>query len=125
MRRAGSGSERSSRAPILEIVDRLTGLGLQVGGGVFGLLTIYMLWGVITGTPPKSLYPLAVGMKAALHNIWLADEILVVSGIILLLSLTIRNWVEDVAGYILLIAGAVLRWGIPWATGISLDIGSI
>ena len=121
MARTGSGRRRSSRGVGWDVVDRLTVLGLQVGGGAFVLVSVYLLWGIISGTLTNLSSLAAEDLQRVLKNVQFACKVLTASGVVLVFSGAIRYYLDEITGYLLLISGAVLHWGIPMAVGSSLQ----
>lgn len=115
MPRAGSGRRRS-RGVIWDAVDRLTALGLEVGGGAFALVSIYLLWGLASGSLAR-----VADHERVVQNVWFACKILTTGGIVLILSAALRYYLDEITGYVLLIGGALLHWGIPMAVGSSVQ----
>lgn len=112
---------RQSRGFIWDTLDRLTTLGLQVGGGAFALVSIYLLWGLITGSLANAATLPQADRFRVLQNIQLACKILSISGIVGVASAAIRYYLDEITGYALLIGGAVFHWGIPMLVGTSLQ----
>jgi hypothetical protein len=119
MARGGSGRRRS-RGVFWDTTDRLTVLGLQVGAVAFSVVSVYLLWGIISGALSESMALGAADLQRVMHNIQLACRILTVSGIMIIVSGSIRFYLDETTGYFLFISGAVLRWGMPVAVGSSL-----
>ena len=121
MPRAGSGGRRRSRGTVLDTVEGLTMRGVQFGGGAFAILSLYLLWGVISGSLVNAMAAPQADQLRIWENIRLACKILTAGGIVLILSASIKYYGDELAGYILLIGGALLHWGIPGAVGSSLQ----
>jgi len=119
MARGGSGRRRY-RGVFWDTTDRLTVLGLQIGAVAFSVVSVYLLWGIISGALSESMALGAADLQRVMHNIQLACRILTVSGIVIIVSGSIRFYLDEVTGYFLFISGAVLRWGMPVAVGSSL-----
>lgn len=120
MARRGSARRRVKNVA-WDSVDRLTILGLQVGGIAFGLVSAYLLWGIIAGSLSKAGFLSGQDLQRVLQNIQIACKILTISGVVIVISGCIRFYLDDVMGYILLLVGAGLRWGMPVLVGSSLN----
>lgn len=121
----GSSGKRRSRGLFLDSVDTLTSLGLKLGGAAFILFGGYLLWGMLAG-PLSHVASLTQADRARIvDNVVFACRVLTASGIALLVSAAIRFYSEEVTGYILLIGGALLQWGMPMMMGSSLERASL
>jgi len=112
---------RRSRGLFWDTLDKLTTLGLELGGGAFILISVYLMWGLLTGSLADAVTLAAAERYRILQNIHLACRILAISGMVGLASAAIRYYMDEITGYALLIGGAVLHWGIPMLVGTSLQ----
>lgn len=119
MARRGSTGRRA-RGIVWEWTDRLTILGLQVGGAAFVIVSVYLFWGIIAGSLSRAGFYTGPDLQRVLQNVQICCKILVGSSIAIIVSCGIRFYLEEVTGYILLVVGAVLRWGMPVLVGSSL-----
>lgn len=117
MARVGS---RKSKGLFLDAVDNLTLLGMQIGGAAFALASAYLLWGIFTGSLVHSASLPVADQARVLGNIKLVCSVLGISGIILVLSAAARYYNDEITGYLLLIGGALLHWGVPIMIGSTL-----
>ncbi len=112
MSREGSGF-------LLKIVDRLTVLGLQIGGLVFVVLTAYLLWGVYNGNFVYIAGLKGAALTQALAQMHLILRLMLASGMVVLASAAFQFYDEETCGYLMLIGSALLRWGVPALADIS------
>lgn len=105
---------------MLEATDRLTSLGLQIGGIAFALVSVYLLYGIIAGSLSKAGFFTGKELERVLQNVQVSCKILTVSGVMVIVSGCIRFYLDESTGYFLLLAGAALRWGMPVLVGSSL-----
>ncbi len=113
MARRGSGRSRKSKSTFLDLLDTLTLLGIRFGGAAFVLASGYLLWGLFSGSL-EQIGTLAVAdQKIVWTNIFYANQVLSISGPVLAISLAIRYYAEEIVGYLLLLVGAALYWGLP------------
>ena len=106
-----------SRGPIRELLDSLSGFGFQIGGIIFGLTAAYLLWGLFGGKMAEMSSMTPQDVEQTAQNVRYACTGLVVAGIVFMLSAAIRFSEEEVLGYLFLIVGVALYWGIP--TGVA------
>ncbi|MCL6519676.1 MAG: hypothetical protein K6T99_07555 [Armatimonadetes bacterium] len=112
MNRASRGSSVRPSG-VTEPFRNLVALGCQVGGLVFILVAGYLIWGLATNSITNSFsLPLQDKLRV-IRNIIYAAKILGASGIIFLIAAAIRFYDEETVGYLLLIFGGILYWGIP------------
>ena len=106
---------------IWDAMDRLTTLGLQLGGGAFALASVYLLWGLITGSLADAVALPQADRLRVLQNVQLACKVLTISGLVGLISAAIRYYLDEITGYALLMGGAAFHWGVPMLVGTSLQ----
>lgn len=121
MARAGSRGRRRARGALLDLLERLTTLGLEFGGLVFIITSGYLIWGIASG----ALDRLAASGDAARFNeiVWymvIACKAMVISGVVVAVCAALRFYNHETTGYLLLIFGAAFYWGIPVLAGSSL-----
>jgi hypothetical protein len=114
MVRPGSSRRRRSRGRLLDIIDRLTALGLQAGTGAFVIFSGYLLFGMLSGRLAHFSALSSMQQSQVTGNVVFACTAMVVSGIVLIASAAIRCYNEEQTGYLMLIGGALLYWGMPW-----------
>ena len=124
MARAGSGARRS-RGAILDLVDILTKFGLQAGAVVFILVSVYLLWGVMSGSLARISSLPQADQARIWENLRLAWKALTISGLALIFSVAIRHHADESAGYALLIGGASFYWGMPMLVGSSAQVSRV
>ena len=113
MAKAGSGSTRRSRGALLDFIDRVTMLGIQFGGLAFVASVAYLLFGIISGKLGSvATMPLA-DQQRVIGNVMLLCSAMTIGGIALLVSAAIRFYDEEIVGYLLLMGGAGIYWGLP------------
>ncbi|MDI6829051.1 MAG: hypothetical protein QME62_11260 [Armatimonadota bacterium] len=98
---------------VTEPFRNLVSLGWQVGGLVFILTAVYLIWGLATNSITSCFSLPPPDKLRVIRNITFAGKILSVSGIIFVIAAAIHFYDEETVGYILLIFGGVLYWGIP------------
>lgn len=118
-------SDSESKGVLWAAYDYVTSFGMQVGIGAFVLVAIYLLWGVFSGGFLEAYARSGADQDRVLEYIRLAGKILTVSGFVMLISAAARYYTEEAAGYLLLILGAGLRWGIPMLLDSSMRMGTI
>jgi hypothetical protein len=94
---------------------------LQIGALAFAVATIYLMWGVISGALSKTFALGALDTRRVMQNVQIACRVLTAGGILLVVSGAVRYYLDEETGYVLFIAGAVLRWGMPVVVGSSLQ----
>ena len=112
---------RRSRGLFWDALDRLTMLGLQIGGGAFALVSIYLVWGLVTGSLANAVILPGPDRFRVLQNIQYACQALQIGGVIFVISAAIRFYQDEITGYALLMGGATLHWGLPILVGASLQ----
>ena len=112
---------RRSRGLFWDSLDKLTLLGLEIGGAAFAVVSLYLVWGFITGSLSNAVILGAADRLRVLQNIQLACKILSIGGVVFLVSAAIRFYRDEITGYALLMGGAVLHWGVPMLVGTSLE----
>jgi hypothetical protein len=115
MSRESSGGQ----AFFWKLVDRLTALCLQIGGPLFVILTAYLLWGVYNGDFVYIDHLKGTQLAHASAQIQLIITLMMASGVLTLLSAAYQFSGEETVGYLILIAGALLRWGVAALAGVS------
>lgn len=98
---------------IWKIVDRLTMLGLKIGGLVFIVLCGWLLWGIYSGGLAMAGTLKGKDLAQAIQNVQTVCNILLVSGCVVFVSAAYQFFQEEVTGYVLIMAGALMRWGVP------------
>ena len=106
---------RKSKGLILDAIETVTTWGWQGGGLVFIAASVYLLWGILDGSLANTASMQLADRTRVLDNIALFCKVMSASGIILVLSAAIRYYNNEITGYILLIGGALLHWGMPMA----------
>jgi hypothetical protein len=114
-----SQGSSGGRAFFWRMVDRLTALCLQIGGPLFVILTAYLLWGVYNGDFAVIDHLKGTPLAQASAQIHLILTLMMVSGVLVLLSAAYQFSGEETVGYLLLIAGVLLRWGVAALAGVS------
>ncbi|MHB0913055.1 MAG: hypothetical protein ACYC2Y_06380 [Armatimonadota bacterium] len=113
-------SSRRSRGLFLDKLDTLTTLGLQFGGLAFALVSAYLIYGIFSGYISSQLPTLPADRDRVVANIVLACKLARIAGMVTIASVVIRYFQEEMAGYMLLIVGALFYWGAPIAIGSSV-----
>jgi hypothetical protein len=103
-------------------VEGLTLLGLRAGGAAFVLVSGYVLWGIMTGRMAGGEAVSPADRARIVENVILAGRILSISGLVLIFSAATRYYWEEVTGYLFLIGGGALYWGVPMLIGSSLQL---
>jgi hypothetical protein len=118
---AGPGSgKRRSKGLLLDTLDNLTYTGLWAGGAAFVLVSVYLLYGILTGRIGGAAALPAADRARVISNILFSCKALGISGIVLIISTAIRFYNDEITGYCFLIVGALLEWGTPMLIGSSL-----
>lgn len=86
----------------------------RISGTIFGIVFLYLLWGVVVGPLSGSEKLSANDYTSIKHLIISACSLLVLSGGILIISVSARFYNDELVGYILLIMGALFYWGSPF-----------
>ncbi len=115
-----SSVRRKAKGFLWEWTNNATILGLKVGGGLFIAVSIYLLWGIIAGSLSKAGFLGGDDLRRVMENVQLACKALIASGIIIIVSSSVRFYLDDFTGYYFLVAGAALRWGMPVLVGASI-----
>ena len=116
---------RRSRGLFWDTLDKLTILGLQIGGIAFTVISLYLAWGLITGSLSNAVILASADRYRILQNIQIACKVVTIGGIIALVSAAIRFHLDEITGYALLMGGAFLHWGLPMLVGTSLQGASL
>ena len=111
---SGTGS---SRGWFFDLLDSLSRVGLQIGGLIFGGTCAYLLWGVFSGSWVQTGAFSQQDQGRVWGDIGIFCKAFVISGFALLISAAYRFYAEEVTGYLFLIGGAALYWGIPILVG--------
>jgi hypothetical protein len=115
-----SSKSDSKKRPILEIVDTVTEIFMLLGGGLFVVITGYLLFGLFTGTIAHSLANDTIGKAGLADNLKMLRSVAFYSGIAALIGVIVRYSHEEVSGYIMLVLGAIVHWGTPAILNASL-----
>lgn len=107
MARTSKTRRRRSAGQFLTAVDWLTAAGLKLGLLVFVVCAGYFLHGVFSGGVKEFLSLAAADKERILPIVLFAAKALQISAAVAVASIIIRNYSEDVVGYILAIGGAV------------------
>lgn len=87
------------------------------GAAAFVIGLVYVAWGVLTGRMDQAMrLPEAERFKVA-QNVLFACKIMAWGGIASLIGAAARFYYEETLGYIYLIAGAALYWGVAVVAG--------
>lgn len=116
-------SRRRSRGALLDTIDTITMWGLQLGGPVFVISVGYLLWGMFAGSVGNVSSMPSAEQARLWANVQLACKVLTISGFVALASAGARYYTEEVIGYIFLISGASLYWGVPIVLGSAIRVG--
>lgn len=109
----GDSGARKSRGAFLDTVDNLTRLGLQLGGVVFVAASAYLLWAMVSGAVERLPSMAPQEAERIWSNLQFVGEAVLIAGLAVILSAAARFYAEEVTGYVLLIGGGALYWGIP------------
>ena len=120
MARTGS-FRRRSRGLFWDTADKLTVLGLQIGGAAFAVVSVYLLWGIFTGSMSRAGALGGEDLRRILENIQIACNILVFSGVAMVVCGSVRFYLDEETGYVLMCAGTTLRWGMPVLVGSTIQ----
>ena len=100
------------------------------GAVAFGIGIVYVAWGIFTGRMDEAMnLPQADRFQIA-KNVVFACKILEFGGIACIIGGSARFFYEEILGYLLLIVGAALYWGVaimvgPVVQGMSLQAGDL
>ena len=112
MQKQNSG--RENRRQYLNILDTITELLMLIGGGLFGIATIYLLYGLLSGSMVSALiFAKEHESTGFAQNLQLLRSIISISGSAFVISVVIRYYQEEVTAYLLLVVGVVIYWGMP------------
>ncbi len=101
------------RSQLVGWIDQITGLGLRVGIPAVGLLTVFLLVTVFGGHI-SGVSKLSAGEKAYLTNsVNLATRGLLAAAAVLVASLAVRFWRDEIVGQVLSLVGAAFYLGAP------------
>lgn len=93
---------------------------MLAGGVVFALSATYLLWGIL-GEYLRNIDKLPQEeIRRLTSNVLFACNVMNSSGMLLAICYGIRYYAEEITGYVLLIAGGLIYWGVPYLTGISI-----
>jgi hypothetical protein len=111
MARAGSG-KRKARNLLIDFIGGVSSWGFWVGGLAFIATTGYLLWAILSQSMVRAMSQVeTVGL--ATSNLTYASQILYYSGLVAVISAAVRYYDDEASGYLLLLFGAALRWGVP------------
>ena len=115
MRAGRSNKTRPFRIPeaVYSLIERM----LVWGAAAFVIGIGYVAWGVFTGRMDEAMHlPEAERFQIA-KNVIFACKVLAVGGVACLIGAAARFYYEEVLGYLLMIAGAALYWGVASLVG--------
>ncbi len=87
------------------------------GAGAFFIGIAYVAWGVFTGRIDEAMNLSPAERFQIAKNVIFACKVLGYGGISCIIGASARFYYEEVLGYLLLIAGAVLYWGVAAMIG--------
>ncbi|MBP6964161.1 MAG: hypothetical protein KBC96_07135 [Armatimonadetes bacterium] len=119
MRRRQPDRVRPLRIPesVYTLVERL----FEWGGAAFIIGVAYVGWGLFTGRMDSAMHlPPEERFKIA-QNVLFACKIIGYGGLACLIGAAARFWHEETVGYVFLIAGAALYWGVAALVGPSVQ----
>lgn len=107
-------SGREARRKYLSLIDTISEIGFFAGGGLFVIATIYLLYGLFSGSMVGALsFAREHGNAGFAQNLQLLHTVIKISGLAFLFSIVIRYYQEEVTAYLLLVFGAVIYLGMP------------
>lgn len=114
-RSSGSRSKRSGDSTTNLFYDLLA-LCVKVGGLAFICISAYLLWGILSYKLANAMALPKADQQRIFESTILACKILRACGIVFIISTAVAFYAEEVAGYLMLLGGSLLFWGLPMLT---------
>lgn len=106
---------KSDNSVALKFLYMILEIAFKIGGIVFGLASIYLIWGMLNGKlvggiilSPEEYY----GISQLVYS---ACSVLAISGVITIIAVSARYYTEEVTGYALIVIGSLFQWAMPFA----------
>ncbi len=104
-------------ARTLEFAQDIAGIFLKASALLAVLSAAYLIWGLTSKGVQSILSMPAWAQKRVIANVNIATTVYELSTLVLIISLVIRNYADDILGYILSLAGIGLYFGVPYLVG--------
>ena len=108
-------SGKSDNSVALRYLYTILETGLKIGGLLFGLTAVYLIWGMMNGKLVGNVTMTQQEYVGITQLIYSACNILAISGIVTIICAAARYYTEEVTGYALIVIGSLFQWAMPFA----------
>ncbi|MHB1000715.1 MAG: hypothetical protein ACYC27_15850 [Armatimonadota bacterium] len=106
---------RNESTGIIKYIEIILESGMKLGGVVFGIISAWLIWGMVGGAFSGIEILSQADYYRIFTNVVKAGEYLTISGVVVIACVAARYYSDETIGYVLVICGAALHWGMPLA----------